>query len=330
MPDKWAQYAQPAGDKWAQYAQTESPEAAPEGNAVQRFFDKLTTVTPEQEKTPSWMGPTVGSVVNQAQKFGAGAIQGATEPLIHPVNTLSGLGNIFIHPEETAKGAWESAKENPAQTIGNIVGGTVAGMGAAEGAAKILPSRIHAANTFRDIESQAHDVPVSMENTQPALQEFRQHVATGGKNAPVMQQLRNRITPRMPKVGPLERMESELNGTPIQPQAQPIFFPEARKFYTNVTDVTRPPGMFRKAFESPREPRLRAAAGPVKEALNTDLTNAAESIGRGEDYQGAMREYARAARLRDILRKGAVGAAPVAAGAVGARKLHDILAPVVR
>ncbi len=101
--------------------------------AIQGAVDKLTTVTPEQQQNnlPQWIPSTLrdnlGNEINQAQKFGAGAIQGATAPIVHPLNTLNALGNTIAHPVDTAKAMYEQAKANPAQTAGNLVGGAVLG-----------------------------------------------------------------------------------------------------------------------------------------------------------------------------------------------------------
>ena len=93
-------------------------------NAVQRYVDNLTTVTPEQEQGHSWL-------TNKAQEFGAGAIQGATAPIVHPLNTLAAIGNTIAHPIDTAKSMYQSATSNPAQFAGNLVGGAVLGEAAA-------------------------------------------------------------------------------------------------------------------------------------------------------------------------------------------------------
>lgn len=98
---------------------------------VQNQTDKLTTVTPEQEKAPSWMPAPIASAVNQVQKFGAGAIQGATQPLVHPLDTLSAIGNTIAHPIDTGKQMIQGAIAHPAQFAGNLVGGAVAGEAAA-------------------------------------------------------------------------------------------------------------------------------------------------------------------------------------------------------
>ncbi len=105
-----------------------SQAAAPDTrNAAQKAFDELTTVTPEQKKGHSWL-------TNKAQEFGAGAIQGAGAPFVHPMQTLEGVGNMIAHPIDTAESMAKSAWNNPAQALGNVTGGALLGEGAAAGA----------------------------------------------------------------------------------------------------------------------------------------------------------------------------------------------------
>lgn len=98
-------------------ASTAAPDTR---NGVQKFVDNLTTVTPEQEKGHSWLA-------NKAQEFGAGAIQGVTAPIVHPLDTLSGIGTMIAHPINSAVAMAKSAVANPAQFAGNVVGGAVLG-----------------------------------------------------------------------------------------------------------------------------------------------------------------------------------------------------------
>jgi hypothetical protein len=292
----WEKYASPqaaSGGPWEKYAAPPTEAPPDDRNAVQRTFDDLTTVTPEQEKGHSWL-------TNKAQEFGAGAI-GSLSPLFHPVKTLESVPEAVAHPVDTAKNVWQNVKEHPAEAAGGLVGmADTAGLGEAA-ASPLLPSAARASRVFADIEKSAKDVPVTMERTQPALDEFRQSVRTGGKNAPVMNQLQNRITPRSPKVGILDRMQNDLNDTTPEPPApNPINFPEARDFYSNISRQTARPGFLRRAIEPPGMGDFRFRAGNVREALNSDLTNAADAIGRGEDYTNAMKEYGRAKTLQKV------------------------------
>jgi hypothetical protein len=96
----------------------------------QKFIDNLTNVTPEQEAATKAI-PVIGGALNQAQKFGAGAIQGATQPIAHPLDTLEGVGHALAHPIDTGKAVIAQAVNDPAQAAGNLVGGAVLGEAAA-------------------------------------------------------------------------------------------------------------------------------------------------------------------------------------------------------
>lgn len=110
----------------------EEQDQTPQENRAQRAFDNLTTVTPEQEKGHSWL-------TNKAQEFGAGVIQGVGQPFVHPIQTAEGFGNAARHPINTAASMAKSALENPAQALGNIVGGALVGEGAKMVAEPIMP-----------------------------------------------------------------------------------------------------------------------------------------------------------------------------------------------
>lgn len=127
----WANYQHAASQSgpWQNYSSTQDQQTAPPDtrNAVQKEFDKLVTVTPEQEQGHSWL-------TNEAQKFGAGVIQGLGAPIVHPLNTLSGVANVLAHPIDTAEAMAKSAYHNPAQTAGNLAGGALLGNVVGEGA----------------------------------------------------------------------------------------------------------------------------------------------------------------------------------------------------
>ena len=113
-----AQGGTASNEDWKIWQQNDQPQ----GNAVQREFDTLTTRTPEQDaNTPAMLRPLA--------HFGAGAIQGAGQPFVHPIKTIEGIGHTIAHPIDTAQSVWASAKEDPAKAVGNIVGGAVTGMG---------------------------------------------------------------------------------------------------------------------------------------------------------------------------------------------------------
>ena len=224
-----------------------------QGNGNKGYSGLESGVSPE---TANFMGsPELGTIH---------ALQGEDE-------TLHG------HP---LSGGWKTIKGiGEAATIpGLVMGGPEA-----EGAMNLIPSKSHAAGVLNDIEDAAKNVPVSLTETHPAIGDYRQAVATGGRNSPVM-------TKFIRRTGASD--------------AEPLLFPEARDFYTNISRATAKPGLLRRAIESPMMPSFRMNAGNVWGALNSDLTDAADIIGRGPDYTGAMNEYKNAARLVKGLKVG--------------------------
>ena len=163
-----------------------------------------------------------------------------------------------------------------------------------------IPSRTHAAQILNDISSSASDVPVIPHDTMPALDKWREFTEAGGRATKPITKMSNRLEDILtPKTGELP--------------AEPMNFPEGRRFYTNISRTTAKPGFLRRAIESPAMPDLRRNAGNVRMALNNDLTNTASSIGRGDEYTNALREYAQASKLRKFLQgAGAIGAGEVA------------------
>ena len=130
-----------------------------------------------------------------------------------------------------------------------------------------------------------------MQQTAPALDEFLNYVRTGGRNNQVIRKLAARIDPQAIAT-------------------DPVNFPEARQFYTNVSRATAPPGFLRRAIESPTAPDMRRNLGNVRVAMNSDLTQAADSVGMGQQYTQAMNEYKNAAKLNTVVKRlGYVGAA---------------------
>lgn len=98
---------------------------------------------------------------------------------------------------------------------------------------------------------------------------------------------------------------------PAPDYAPPLNFPEARRFYSNVSELSRRPGFLRRAVESPSAPKMRYQLGGVRQAMNSDLTNALPPE-LSDRYTNALREYAQAAKLGKVA-KGA-GAVALAEG----------------
>jgi hypothetical protein len=126
-----------------------------------------------------------------------------------------------------------------------------------------------------------------------------EHPELSGRVTPL--QNPEQVTTRM---GVLRRPKVFDAAPPAEPAPQPDYapalkFPEARQFYSNVTEASRRPGFLRRAIESPSAPKQRLQLGGVREAMNSDLTNALPPE-LSDQYTNALREYARAKTLQKV------------------------------
>lgn len=318
----------PQTDAWAEAAK--NYKAAPQGEAAPAGGNDDWKLWQENggdagagsPPATDWLSKLIGQKEEPA-------IESALQPSMHSKdagvfdNVMTGMGNVakgaghfLTHPEELVTGAISSfppvaayrsvrdaykhiegepndtdtemqqMREHPAE-------GLEYGLGemlplALTGGAESLPSKGRAAGVFADIERQAANTPVPMTETGPAAAGFKDFVRTGGRNARVMTKLGNRL------------------GT-----EQPMSFPEARDFYSNVGEASARPGFLRRAIESPSAPKMRYQLGGVRQAMNSDLTNALPPE-LSDRYTNALREYAQAAKLGKVA-KGA-GAVALAEG----------------
>ena len=314
----------PQTDAWAEAAK--NFKAAPQGEAAPAGGNDDWKLWQENggdagagsPPATDWLSKLIGQKEQPA-------IESALQPSMHDKdagvfsNIMTGMGNVakgaghmLTHPEELVTGAvtgsipgvfvndlqnaYKHVKGEPNagdEMAQHPAEGLEYGLGemlplALTGGAESLPSKGRAAGVFADIERQAANTPVPMTETGPAAAGFKDFVRTGGRNARVMTKLGNRL------------------GT-----EQPMSFPEARDFYSNVGEASARPGFLRRAIESPSAPKMRYQLGGVRQAMNSDLTNALPPE-LSDRYTNALREYAQAAKLGKVA-KGA-GAVALAEG----------------
>jgi len=272
---------------------SEETQSEPQGTIpkLQKAFDDLTTVTPEQEAGHSWL-------TNKAQEFGAGAI-GSLSPLIHPLDTLRGAAGAIAHPEETAKNVWAGVKEHPAQFAGNLVGGAVTGGLAAEAGAPLIariPTKAKAGAVFQDVMAKAADQPVWMQRSGSELQRAIELADRGGV-----------------KPGPVSKLARRVGNV----NNAPMTYKEARDFATNLSDLSADEKMALK-------PVMRRQMGKLAKTFNQDVGDAADRVGMRPQYDQAMKDYAQAARIQNFLENAKKLAVPAAAGAVGLGAVHKL------
>lgn len=282
MPaDKWDKYAvQPqnngGSDKWVQYA---TPVAAP---------------SPE---------PQQGGL----SSFGeASGLTGLMNLVTHPVDTLSkipqGLADEAGRVGSQLKEAWNTPNNEPMKAIdrtlyatpfvggslkkadeqadsGNIKGavgtglGTIANvatLGAGAGAAAdAIPSMARAGEIFESLNKDLAQHPVPLNATLKPLQRITEIGERGGTLPAAVNKL-------------LQRSQSPIEMT----------FPEARDYQSSLSDLSATDKMAMGG-------RVSGGLKQLSKALYTDLQDAADKAGRGDDYSQAMKEYRQGSGLKD-------------------------------
>jgi hypothetical protein len=164
-----------------------------------------------------------------------------------------------------------------------------------------VPSLERAGGKFQEVMGAAKNKPVPMtDELSGALSRYQELVDRGGSRSVSVSKLLNRVT---------------------NPDAPPMTYQEARDFASNISRLS--------ADEFMRlTPQMKQQIGAIRVALNNAVGTAAESVGKGAQYQSAMKEYSKAAQLNKLV-DDAVNygkqAIPYAGTAYGLKKLSDAL-----
>lgn len=280
--------AQPVDNTPAPSLPRVTMQAAPSG-MVQTLQDAENDLRHGGSRT--MLGRGLGYLQGRGDK-GYSGLESGTTPEVANI-----IGSVPLGLTRAMKGESESYTGHPVNGMIDTGAGLAqastlpsAFMGGpiAEAADAAIPSRFRAGQMLEDIRNQAVDVPVNPSNTLPQLERFQQLTQRGGRTAKPMTQLVKRLTADVPPE-----------------EAQPFNFPEARDFYTNVSDLTKQSPL-QTLMGRGLKPTMLRQAGNVRSGLNSDLTDAAGTIGRGEDYSNAIKEYANASKLRKAMIGGAL------------------------
>lgn len=196
---------------------------------------------------------------------------------------------------------------NAAETAGMLgteIGQLGVGPGMAEGVSAVeraIPSAERAGKTFQELKGAIGNHTVAMtDRLSNSLSDIKEAVDTGSTLPTVI----NKFVTRLADL-----------------EKGPLTYNEARQFYSNISDLSASERMASKAKD------LRLIQ-EFKHALGETIGNTAEAGGRLEQYQSAMREFAKSKRLSDAYetaKKTAITAA-VGGGAYSAYKtLRDML-----
>lgn len=164
------------------------------------------------------------------------------------------------------------------------------GEGAVGLAKAAIPNVERAGQAFKEVSSVVgqHTVPVT-NALSDALMQYHQLVEAGGSRSLAVSKLLNRLT---------------------IPGKAPLNYEEARLFASNISRLS--------ADEAQRlTPVMKRAVGQIAGSLNEAISATAQSAGKLEQYQAAMKEYSQAKTLAarmEVLKKYAFRGALAAAG----------------
>jgi hypothetical protein len=247
--------------------------------------------------------PQGGGLLDTAKNVGIGILKGAGSSLAGIGELAANAGAIpgvmpaagnaaFRHPAfRMAESA--TTASNDAQRAGKVIEGVAEVAVPAGAAINAIPRAGRAAAKFARVATAANKVPVNIEGPGQVALRIQQLGERGAQEPRVIGKLLRRLT---------------------DPGKAPMDFEEARDFYSNVSRLSA------NEFNS-MNPIVQREMGNLRSAMNTSLQDAAGSVGKGAEYGSAMKEYARAAKLKGMkesLVDGLKRAALPAGGAAGA------------
>jgi hypothetical protein len=247
--------------------------------------------------------PKGGGILQTAKDLGIGALKGVGSSIagIGEMAADTGLlpgmargGGAMRHPAFT-KAEEATTASNTTQGLGKGIE-QVAEMALPTGAAaNAVPRMTRAGKNFQKVMSVAKNAPVNMEAPGQAALRIQQLASRGGTEPRAVGKLLRRIT---------------------DPEQGPMAFEEGRDWYGNISRLS--------ADEFNRLPDVvKREMGGLREAMHSSLTQAAETVGHGQRYAGAVKEYGQAKKMqgyKDSLvkafKKGAIPAA-IGGGTLG-------------
>jgi hypothetical protein len=245
--------------------------------------------------TEDFMAPRSG-VLQTAKDVAVGGLKGVAHTAMDIAQTaahsrmLPGITPESLPDMAIDKGREATAYGNNAQRVG----------GALETAAEIALPMVKGASAVPRISRAAR----TLETVMQAAKDAPVDVAKAGDVALRIQQLADRG-------GTMPRTVGKFVQRVTDPNQAGLTYGEGRDFYSNISRLS--------ANEFQRlTPVIQREVGNMRVALNDGLSRAAQTVGQGENYANAMKEYAQAAKLGDVV--GAVGegakkALPYAGGA---------------
>lgn len=249
-------------------------------------------------------GHMVTHPVEAAESMGEQQVAGGRTPYGAPIFSPTGNRVIDEQNESTIQSARndmaQQGKEmaaHPSASAGEFIGQSLPllALGGAAGGMKMLPTRAGAGALFEDVMSAAKDQPVNLTRSLQPLERIQQLTSRGG-----------------PTVGAADKLYNRINTT------NPLSYEEARDFYSNLSGLSANDKMS-------LNPTMKRELGNFTGAFKEDIGDTAASAGKGEEYNKAMRDYARASQLKDLRERAMKYAIPALLGAGGATVVGSAL-----
>lgn len=250
--------------------------------------------------------------------FLRGAGSGAVDLVQGAVSNVTGQMNAKLDAENAARlagGFSETATlprvEQP-QTMSGTIGSaapTVAAMAVPAGSAAktaydAIPRAARAAEGFKDVMGSARHIPLDVKDVGNVALRIGELAERGGAMPKAVRDLLKRMT---------------------DPAKAPMVYEEGRDFASNISRLS--------ADEYGRlTPVIAREVAELRVALNHANAMAAKAAGKLPEYQAAMKEYAQAMRIRNVITsaiEGAKKSAPYATAAGAAYWLTKKLAGLI-
>jgi hypothetical protein len=259
----------------------------------------------------AWYNPTLSGI----QSIGRGvrsAVQGVGQAIMHPVDTAektvdavsalpsqvadipAAIHDINQSPDPLgtyAKVAQDTAGQGAGQALTALAtAGVAKGSKAVTGAAlDALPSTERAGAALQDVKATAGSVPIDTTKVgNTALDIYTQ--SQRGATLPTSV---NKLVRRL-----------------ADPNAAPMTYEEAKDFQSNISKLSADEQM-------KLNPNTKRLVGQLNQDLKGSLQDAADTVGKGQQFQKAMTEYHNAMKLRGYSEDAITAAWRVALGATG-------------
>lgn len=252
---------------------------------------------------PSMTDAIVGPASTAAKQ-----VYGAGKQAVNSLQQGHGLPYSAAAGAATAVGVNVPRMEQAAEQgdAGGVLGeaavpaAIAAGTYGASRALNALPSAARAGAAFREVKGAAGQVPIDMGKVGDTALELYTQSQRGATLPKAVRDLVNRAT---------------------KPDAPPLTYAEAKDFQSNISSLSTNDKMSLK----PNTVRL---VGQLNGALKDSLADAADTVGKGQKFQDAMKEYHNAMKLKgfsDAAIDVAWKAALTAGGIAGAEKLRKMI-----